>query len=115
VIATGFGPQSATRPSASAAQTPIDMTPYTELTRMRADAGVPAMPAAAPAPRLSITRRPLFDLPLTATIAAPAPPSSAVELNDVVAVSDLRKPPTDADFDLPSTFDVPAFLRRQEG
>jgi hypothetical protein len=24
-------------------------------------------------------------------------------------------PPTDPDFDLSSTFDVPAFLRRQEG
>src|SRR5205814_2256083 len=37
VIATGFDPAAAARPSASAAQTPVDMTPYTEQPRLRAD------------------------------------------------------------------------------
>src|SRR5919199_5625929 len=34
VIATGFGPQPAARPAPSAAQTPVDMTHYTEHTRV---------------------------------------------------------------------------------
>jgi hypothetical protein len=54
-------------------------------------------------PRLSLTRRPLLDLPLSASAAtasaAGAEPSAEV----------------DAGFDLSSTFDIPAFLRRQEG
>src|SRR3954468_7557153 len=51
VIATGFGAISAARPSRSATQTPVDMTPYTDTARMRAE---PA--AAASAGRLSIAR-----------------------------------------------------------
>jgi hypothetical protein len=54
-------------------------------------------------PRLSLTRRPLLDLPLAASAAtassADAAPSAEV----------------DAGFDLSSAFDIPAFLRRQEG
>src|SRR5215467_10600655 len=37
VIGTGFDPAAAARPAASLAQTPIDMTPYTEKTRVRAE------------------------------------------------------------------------------
>src|ERR1700716_1431527 len=63
VIATGFGAQTAARPAASGSYTPIDMTPYAEHARVRADSAVMGGTAMA-APRLSITRRPLFDLPL---------------------------------------------------
>src|SRR3990172_8271765 len=67
VIATGFDVASAARPSASAAQTPVDMNHYTDHAGVRAEA--PAAAAAASGndrlqPRLSIARRPLLDLPL---------------------------------------------------
>lgn len=102
VIATGFGPQVAARPTApsSGAQTPVDMTQYADAGRLRAEAAAPAAERAAAIQRLSIARRPAFDLPLSAAPAtADTPP----------------QPAADPDFDLSSTFDVPAFLRRQEG
>jgi hypothetical protein len=90
------------------------MTPYTEQARVRADAAV-SSGAAMTAPRLSINRRPLFDLPLGATGgSASAPVSQAIQLDEALP-SDLKKPDVEPDFELPSTFDVPAFLRRQEG
>ena len=52
-------------------------------------------------PRLSIARRPAFDLPLAAPAAGGAVPQQAVE--------------NELDFDAGAPFDVPAFLRRQEG
>jgi cell division protein FtsZ len=114
VIATGFGAQIATRPLNSGAHTPIDMTPYTEQARVRADAAV-LSGTAMPAPRLSINRRPLFDLPLGAAGgSASAPASQAIQLDEELP-SDMKKPDMEPDFELPSTFDVPAFLRRQEG
>jgi cell division protein FtsZ len=107
VIATGFGAPAGTRaasPATSATQTPVDMTQYAELGRLRPEISVPAMAGAErlASPRLSIARRPVFDLPLAG---APA----AGDLAPLTATG------TDADFDLSSTFDVPAFLRRQEG
>src|SRR6476620_11327115 len=114
VIATGFGAQIATRPLNSGAHTPIDMTPYTDQARVRADAAVISGTAMA-APRLSINRRPLFDLPLGAGGgSASAPVSQAIQLDEALP-SDMKKPDVEPDFELPSTFDVPAFLRRQEG
>jgi cell division protein FtsZ len=115
VIATGFGPQTTARAATSGAYTPIDMTPYAEHARVRADTAVMGGTAMA-APRLSITRRPLFDLPLLAAGGpVPAPVASpAVAMADPTA-PETRKPAVDPNFDLQSTFDVPAFLRRQEG
>jgi cell division protein FtsZ len=114
VIATGFGPQIASRPATSGGHTPIDMTHYTEHARVRADSAVMGGTAMA-APRLSITRRPLFDLPLGMGGTAPAPaPPLALEMADTLA-PDTKKPLVEPSFDLPSSFDVPAFLRRQEG
>src|SRR6185436_16528194 len=71
VIATGFGGPAAARPAPSTAQTPVDMTPYTEVARVRVD---PA-PAAAltGGSRLSIARRPPLDLPLAASMGGSAP------------------------------------------
>ena len=99
VIATGFDPTAAVRPAASAAQTPVDMTPYTEQPRLRAEAAASMAIDRTSAPRLSIARRPILDLPAAASLSAGAP-----------AIGD-RSP---ADAEMSATFDVPAFLRRQE-
>ena len=84
--------------------TPVDMTQYAELGR-RPEMPLPAASAASAAdranPRLSIARRPAFDLPLTVPAAGGAAPQQAVE--------------NELDFDAGAPFDVPAFLRRQEG
>jgi cell division protein FtsZ len=119
VIATGFGPQIASRPVSPGGHTPIDMTPYTEQARVRVDAAVMSGTAMAP-PRLSINRRPLFDLPLAASSGAAAAPAaspvpSMAETFSAAAMAEKKKPSVDPDFDLQSAFDVPAFLRRQEG
>jgi len=104
VIATGFGAHANARQNvpASAAMTPVDMTQYAELGR-RPEMPLPAAASAADRanPRLSIARRPAFDLPLAAPAAGGAVPQQAVE--------------NELDFDAGAPFDVPAFLRRQEG
>jgi cell division protein FtsZ len=104
VIATGFGPPRATRSTtpSSGAQTPVDMTHYADAGRLRAEVApsAAAVERAVTTQRLSLARRPVFDLPLSA---APA------------TADTQPQPATDADFDLGSAFDIPAFLRRQEG
>jgi cell division protein FtsZ len=106
VIATGFGPQAASRPGASAAATPVDMTQYD--TSRRAD-GAPVNPASIPVSRLSMSRRPLLDLPIAAPASdEPGAPSTSATGD---GLDDMRK----LDEDLNIAFDVPAFLRRQEG
>src|SRR5712671_5534166 len=92
VIATGFGPQAAARPasSGSSAQTPVDMTQYADVGRLRAEPVAPSAGVserAAITQRLSIARRPALDLPL---VAASAVADSSPQL------------PADADFDLSS-------------
>ncbi len=124
VIATGFGAAANARPGAPAATTPVDMTQYADYARLRNDA--PQAPAQAMPARMSIARRPLLDLPMAASGGGPAmaPPSSSAGSSTLAADAgdrDAMRPadPVDAtvdpDFDLSSTFDVPAFLRRQEG
>ncbi len=126
VIATGFGPQVSTRPALSGAQTPVDMSHYADHARMRADAATMAQAAQAEramAPqRLSIARRSLLDLPLAVSGgassgggatngAAKAEPAHAAPAGpptlDALAI--------DQESEIGSAFDVPAFLRRQEG
>ncbi len=100
VIATGFGPQAPARAAAtgSAAYTPVDMAHY-DTGRLRPEPGAAAAGAAgAGLPRLSVARRPVFDVPAAVSAAASQPGNG-----------------TDLDLSLGSTFDVPAFLRRQEG
>src|SRR5438876_1870912 len=67
VIATGFGPPQAARTATSTGQTPVDMTPYADRARGRGEA--PAASGGAPdvvmSSRLSISRRPAIDLPLS--------------------------------------------------
>jgi cell division protein FtsZ len=104
VIATGFDPTAAMRPIASAAQTPVDMTPYTEQPRLRAEATAPIAVERASTSRLSIARRPILDLPLAASANV-----SAAPMGDRSQAADMH-----ADAEMSATFDVPAFLRRQE-
>jgi cell division protein FtsZ len=97
VIATGFNPVAASRPTASTAQTPVDLTPYADQARLRADA------AAMASPRLSIARRGVLDLPMAAAGGGGSTPAVVNGSED------------DFDLNLNRSFDVPAFLRRQEG
>jgi cell division protein FtsZ len=124
VIATGFGAPAAARPAASTVQTPVVMTAYAESARVRADAasvgplpaGIATGVAGAAAmangvdrhslPRLSLARRPLVELPLAG---APAAHDTAHRVDGQLNI-DPRDPR-----DPTAAFDVPAFLRRQEG
>ena len=107
VIATGFGQ------AASAAVTPPDLLAYTAQARSRPDGGSPAI---APL-RMSIARRPTLDMPIVVSSGAAPLAMSAAGGSGVPAADGAAGPSqsTDPDFDLTSTFDVPAFLRRQEG
>jgi cell division protein FtsZ len=120
VIATGFDPHMAARPANSSAQTPVDMTQYSD-TRARSEA--PGLSAASLS-RLSIARRSLLDPPLAPAsrivpgTGASAPPAAAAEPPALTIDADtLQTPqqPNEPDFDFGTSFDVPAFLRRQEG
>ena len=114
VIATGFGPHAAARPVGTSAQTPVDLTAYVDQPRLRAEqasAAANAILDRAQASRFAFARRSLVDLPLASSPApAATPPPSTSPASSAPAGGAL-----DADFDLSSTFDVPAFLRRQEG
>src|SRR5262249_17816727 len=108
VIATGFGAPAAVRPAATV-QTPVDMTVYADHARRAENVALQPPPAVAAAvgnvdrlaaPRLWLARRSIVDLPLAA---APA------------STDTLRNSDKHIEVDLGSTFDVPAFLRRQEG
>ena len=114
VIATGFGSDASARTSPSTgAQTPIDMTPYTD--HRRAGMPTPSAPLPDPlaSPRLSITRRPLLDLPLAGVslppLASPVPSGQGAMPEGTARLIDAG-----ADLELGTSFDVPAFLRRQE-
>jgi cell division protein FtsZ len=99
VIATGFTPVAATRRPAAPGATPVDLSAYGDAVRMRAEQ---PPPAATTTPTISAGRRPALDLPFASAGSRPATlsaPGAAAE----------------PDLDLHSAFDVPAFLRRQEG
>jgi cell division protein FtsZ len=111
VIATGFGPLSATRPLGAPPQTPVDLTAYFDQPRLRTELPLQAANAAldrAQASRFSITRRPTVEVASAAT-AAPLASSAPFDLSDPA----MRA--ADGDLDLTSPLDIPAFLRRQEG
>jgi cell division protein FtsZ len=114
VIATGFGPQAADTRVGSAAQTPIDMTQYGDPVRIRPVAAPAAPPAAAERltlRRLSSGRRPVVEIPLKAS-AHSGEPGSTLPLPNF---TDAHRSAEPGDEELNSAFDVPAFLRRQEG
>src|SRR6185312_12362546 len=67
VIATGFDRESmstAKQPSASAAQTPVDLQSYTALRTETVEKVAPT--AGSSAPRLSLSRRPVLEMPIAA-------------------------------------------------
>jgi cell division protein FtsZ len=103
VIATGFNPVASSRPTGSSAQTPTDLTPYAEHARSRAESAAASAVSeqAASQSRMIIARRSLTDLPLAANSGSSSRPSSPAS--------------GDSDTDSSGQFDVPAFLRRQEG
>jgi cell division protein FtsZ len=114
VIATGFGAHASERPLASTARTPVDMTPYGDAARIRAE-----IPAATPmqGPGLilrrqaSVTRRPGLEIPLEIAAGGGAAPLQVPMLTMKEADRVVQPEEEDAS----SAFDVPAFLRRQEG
>jgi cell division protein FtsZ len=128
VIATGFAASAVAQPVAPSAQTtPVDMTQYADYAKQRADI-VPAPAPPMTAARMTIARRPLLDLPVAANGGSSmAAASSAVPASQPAPSAPLPGPDTmriragidpdlvDPDYELSSTFDVPAFLRRQEG
>jgi cell division protein FtsZ len=110
VIATGFESITEARPVPAPAQTPVDMTQYADHLRARAEVG-------AGLARLSISRRPLVDLPIAAAgggmpVTVPAG-LGADDGSDPVTPNESSSSEI-PDLDFGSTFDVPAFLRRQE-
>ena len=116
VIATGFGAPATARQSGSAAQTPIDMTPFSDAARMRQDppAPMPTQERLTLRRSVSITRRPVVELPLAASGGGGASGLGAMlplSLGDAATDS----APAPAEEDDTAAFDVPAFLRRQEG
>ena len=104
----------AVRRAALAAETPVDMALYADTARARVDTAASAAAGGGAErlgpPRLTIARRPLLDL---SAIAAGAGSTAA----GGASPAQIAPPAIDAnaDLDLGSTFDVPAFLRRQEG
>jgi cell division protein FtsZ len=119
VIATGFGPQTnGVRLPAPPNATPVDLTPYADAVRARVvepAAASPSIPVAVPmavAPSLAASIAPISPISTISTGRRPA-----LELPFAAAASAAPKgsDSLEPDLDLHSPFDVPAFLRRQEG
>jgi hypothetical protein len=88
------------------------MTQYAEPPRVRPEPPMPVVAAERAMPRISLARRSLLDLPMASGL--PLASSGAASDNgdgfaDADGIDELQM-----DGDLNSTFDVPAFLRRQE-
>jgi cell division protein FtsZ len=118
VIATGFNGhtwiQGAT--NASSAQTPVDMSAYTEHAKAAEAATAPAL-----ATRLPIARRPPLDLPLAAAAQGSFVKPGAVGMAGMgisTAVDSMGHTPAEdvmrIGMEPDAKFDVPAFLRRQD-
>jgi cell division protein FtsZ len=99
VIATGFdrGTSAVRQPSASAAQTPVDLQSYTALRGETVEKVAVAASGGASSARISLSRRPVLEMPITAAAGDPA--------DHMISPG--------AEFEPASPLDVPAFLRRQ--
>jgi cell division protein FtsZ len=97
VIATGFdrGTSAVRQASVSAAQTPVDLQSYTALRTDTVEKV--AVASGGGGSRLSLTRRPVLEMPIAAAAADPA--------DHMISPG--------AEFEPASPLDVPAFLRRQ--
>jgi hypothetical protein len=80
------------------------MSQYADVARLRAEPVATAGTA-----KLSVSRRQLFDLPLVVSSGAAAPADSSARGGDTAGLG------VNPDVDSGSNFDVPAFLRRQDG
>jgi cell division protein FtsZ len=114
VIATGFGAPASSRSGVgSHTHTPVDMSAYADQPRARTPEPLAAPMAVASADRtssrFSVSRRPAVEVPM-APLHPPVVPLGSLPLSSPEAASE----PAGADLDLDS-YDVPAFLRRQEG
>jgi len=103
VISTGFSAGAYARPLTTPVSTPVDLTQFSDQNRLVPDAPTPAERERSVASRLSIARRPLADVPPPPASMSAAEPATSEPAGGA------------ADPDLLSTFDVPAFLRRQDG
>jgi cell division protein FtsZ len=106
VIATGFDPTTLARTGASSAQTPVDLTPYAEESRRRSDAITVASDRGSwrgPLPRRSILGG-----------SAPAATGASLGNGSSVPAGPASEPSSEVGVNA-AAFDVPAFLRRQEG
>ena len=99
VIATGFDLPLRPATTASQLQTPVDMGAYASQTRAMPAPVAPQEPVLGP-PRVSISRRPTLDVPLSRPLAN--------------AVGQTRRMDAGEDA-MDSPLDVPAFLRRTDG
>ncbi|HVG83191.1 MAG TPA: cell division protein FtsZ [Vicinamibacterales bacterium] len=99
VIATGFDLPLRPATTASQLQTPVDMGAYASQTRAMPAPVAPQEPVLGP-PRVSISRRPTLDVPLSRPLAN--------------AVGQTRRMDAGEDA-VDSPLDVPAFLRRTDG
>jgi len=109
VIATGFGGSEPARSSASTLQTPVDMTPYTDPARTRIEPPSSAQPGERLMLRRSAPRRRLVEMPVASPAASQAASALSIVNGDVEGLAAAQDP------DAQTAFDVPAFLRRQEG
>ena len=112
VIATGFNPHESVRTAGSAARTPVDMTPYGDPARLRAEPATSTPGAGLTLRRQApVARRPLVEMPIAAAGGGVPPQGQTVALpqNAMTDEDDFT------DTEDTATFDVPAFLRRQEG
>jgi cell division protein FtsZ len=105
VIATGFDRVAATQKvSASNAVTPVDLhsyAAYQTTEKIAASGGGPSISLGMGGSRLSVSRRPVLEMP---------PPPTPVPANDL----GLETLSLGAEFEPVSPLDVPAFLRRQQ-
>jgi cell division protein FtsZ len=114
VIATGFGPVSATRPLGAPPVTPVDLSAYVDQPRLRAEQVSQALTTGldrSQPSRFSITRRTAVDLAPAASGGSATSMAGGGQLD--LGNSDLQS--SDGDLELNSPLDIPAFLRRQEG
>jgi len=107
VIATGFGANATEVRSPSAAQTPVDMGPYAEAARARTEPAPlqgPPILDRSPVMRAPAVRKPLFDLP--AAVGGQSGTSAPGGFEAAERGGSGAQAPG---------YDVPAFLRRQDG